>query len=86
MDCQKLTSAYKHYCRPLIIDSNQFGCNPWKVAIMLEELGIPCEHRFAPLANMKKEPFESLNPNGRAPAMEDPNTNIVLFDVSYVPF
>lgn len=53
---------------------------------MLEELGIPYEHRFVPLANMEKEPFESLKPTRRASAIEDPNTNIVLFDVSCVPF
>ncbi|KAF5020207.1 hypothetical protein F66182_7772 [Fusarium sp. NRRL 66182] len=74
--------------KPLIIHSNQFGCNPWKVAIILEELGLPYVHRFVPFEDMKKEPFESLNPNGRAPALEDPNTNIVLFEsgaiVSYI--
>ncbi|KAM0540819.1 hypothetical protein ACHAPJ_013489 [Fusarium lateritium] len=73
---------------PLIIHSNQFGCNPWKVAIILEELEIPYEHHFVAFGDMKKEPFESLNPNGRAPALEDPNTGITLFEscaiVSYI--
>ncbi|VUC23056.1 unnamed protein product [Clonostachys rosea] len=52
----------------LTIHSNQFGCNPWKVAIVLEELGVPYKHEFISFADMKKEPFESLNPNGRAPS------------------
>jgi len=30
---------------------------------------------------MKKEAFEKLNPNGRVPAIEDPNTGITLFEV-----
>jgi glutathione S-transferase len=29
---------------------------------------------------MKKEPYESLNPNGRVPAIEDPNTGITLWE------
>ena len=29
---------------------------------------------------MKKEPFEKLNPNGRVPAVEDPNTGVVLWE------
>lgn len=29
---------------------------------------------------MKKEPFEKLNPNGRVPAIEDPNTGVVLWE------
>lgn len=29
-------------------------------------------------ADLKKEPYESLNPNGRVPAIEDPNTGITL--------
>ena len=30
--------------------------------------------------DLKKEPFESLNPNGRVPAIEDPNTGINLWE------
>lgn len=29
---------------------------------------------------MKKQPFESVNPNGRVPAIEDPNTGITLWE------
>lgn len=29
---------------------------------------------------MKQEPFLSLNPNGRAPAIEDPNTGVTLWE------
>ncbi|KAI0206912.1 glutathione S-transferase II [Astrocystis sublimbata] len=30
--------------------------------------------------NMKKKPFIDLNPNGRCPAIEDPNTDLVLWE------
>ena len=30
--------------------------------------------------DLKKEPFESLNPNGRVPAIEDPNTGMTLWE------
>lgn len=29
---------------------------------------------------MKKDPFERVNPNGRAPAIEDPNTGITIWE------
>ncbi|KAA8571874.1 hypothetical protein EYC84_001828 [Monilinia fructicola] len=32
------------------------------------------------MADLKKEPFEKLNPNGRVPAITDPNTNITLWE------
>lgn len=70
--------------KPLIIHSHKIGANPWKVAIILEELRIPHEHRFVEFKDMKNEPFESLNPNGRAPALEDPNTGITLFEVRFI--
>lgn len=31
-------------------------------------------------ADLKKEPFESINPNGRVPAIEDPNTGLNLWE------
>lgn len=31
-------------------------------------------------ADLKKPPFEKINPNGRVPAIEDPNTNITLWE------
>lgn len=31
-------------------------------------------------ADLKKSPFESINPNGRVPAIEDPNTGTKLWE------
>jgi glutathione S-transferase len=66
----------------LILHGHSQGPNPWKVAIILEELGLPYEHLLCDFADAKKEPFISLNPNGRYPALVDPNQNITLWEVS----
>lgn len=47
---------------------------------MLEELGVPYTTKFMDMGDMKKAPFNKLNPNGRVPAIEDPNTGIVLWE------
>jgi len=41
--------------------------NPSKVLIILEELGLPYQSEWVELENLKKEPFISVNPNGRVP-------------------
>ena len=57
------------------------GPNPWKVVIILEELDIPYETQMNEFPALKQEPFVSINPNGRVPAIEDPNTGIKLWEV-----
>ena len=49
--------------------------NGVKASIMLEELGLPYEVHLVDISkNESKSPeFESLNPNGKIPAMIDPN-------------
>ncbi|KAE8363776.1 glutathione S-transferase [Aspergillus caelatus] len=66
--------------QPIILYSHPYGPNPWKVAIILEELNLPYETRFISFQDVKKEPFVKLNPNGRLPAIEDPNKNITLWE------
>lgn len=48
----------------------------------MEELGIPYDHRLVELSDVKKDPLTRVNPNGRLPAIEDPNTGIVLWEAS----
>lgn len=56
--------------------------NAQKVALLLEELNIPYEHKIWDFPDLKKENFESkLSPNGRVPVIEDPNTGITLWEV-----
>lgn len=47
---------------------------------MLEELKVPYETILHDFPELKQEAFEKLNPNGRTPAIEDPNTGIVLWE------
>ncbi|KAF2198225.1 glutathione S-transferase [Delitschia confertaspora ATCC 74209] len=54
--------------------------NPAKVVIILEELRLPYTGKFVELEDLKKAEFEAVNPNGRVPAIHDPNTNITLWE------
>ena len=67
--------------KPITLYSHASGPNPWKVATLLEELGLPYETVYLQFSDLKKEPFESKNPNGRVPAIEDPNTGVTMFEV-----
>ena len=42
--------------------------------------GLPYETEIMDFGDLKKEPFEKLNPNGRVPAVEDPNTGLTLWE------
>ncbi|KAH7325627.1 glutathione-s-transferase [Stachybotrys elegans] len=66
--------------KPLILYSHTKGPNPWKVALVLEELDIPYDSRYLEFEETKIEPYLSLNPNGKLPALEDPNHNVYLFE------
>ncbi|KAJ5955404.1 hypothetical protein N7501_009683 [Penicillium viridicatum] len=66
--------------KPITVYGHGPGPNPWKVIMVLEELNIPYTHKIVNFPDMKKEPFESINPNGRVPAIEDPNTDITLWE------
>lgn len=54
--------------------------NPWKVLMILEELKVPYETKPVDISDLKKEPYESVNPNGRVPALKDPNTGITIWE------
>ncbi|KAI0456311.1 glutathione S-transferase II [Xylaria acuta] len=56
------------------------GPNPWKVVLVLEELQVPYEIKSIKFEHIKKKPFIDLNPNGRVPAIEDPNTDLILWE------
>ncbi|TGO36238.1 hypothetical protein BHYA_0131g00160 [Botrytis hyacinthi] len=65
---------------PITLYSHPFGPNPWKVALILEELNIPYTTKFVDFSEVKKEPYTQLNPNGRLPSIQDPNTDITLWE------
>ncbi|KAL2751787.1 hypothetical protein ACRALDRAFT_1037559 [Sodiomyces alcalophilus JCM 7366] len=56
------------------------GPNPPKVAIVLEELGLPYEVVAIPFTDVKKPEYLAINPNGRLPAIHDANTDITLWE------
>jgi glutathione S-transferase len=66
--------------KPITVYGHGPGPNPWKVIMVLEELNIPYTHEIVDFQDMKKEPFESINPNGRVPAIKDPNTDTTLWE------
>jgi glutathione S-transferase len=68
--------------KPLVLYGHRGpGPNPQKVAIILEELALPWTIvEINDMGKIKQEPYISLNPNGRLPSLEDPNTGIKLFE------
>ena len=68
--------------KPIVLYGHGGTPNPIKVAILLEELGIPFEVKALDMkTELKAEPYLSINPNGRVPSIEDPNTGVKLFEV-----
>ncbi|KAK3052920.1 hypothetical protein LTR09_005984 [Extremus antarcticus] len=66
--------------KPIHLYSHASGPNPWKVAIILEELGLPYETEFVDFGVIKQKPYTDVNPNGRVPSIKDPNTGITLWE------
>lgn len=58
----------------------KLGPNPPKIAILLEELSIPSDIKDISFADLKKPDYLAINPNGRMPAIQDPNTGITLWE------
>lgn len=51
-----------------------------KVFVLLEQLGVKYDAVSFKFDDIKKKPFIDVNPNGRVPAIEDPNTGITLWE------
>ena len=58
----------------------QGGPNPPKVAILLNELGLPYEIDPISFADVKKPEYLAINPNGRIPAIHDPNRGLTQWE------
>ncbi|KAK5108077.1 hypothetical protein LTR62_008794 [Meristemomyces frigidus] len=70
--------------KPLVLHAHGSGPNPYKIASLLSLLHIPYEVKlwqFGDAPNGVKGPeFLHINPNGRVPALEDPNTGVVSWE------
>ncbi|OBS27893.1 hypothetical protein FPOA_01835 [Fusarium poae] len=64
--------------KPITVYVHSAGPNPFKVIIVLEELSVP--YTKIVVDNPKEDWFVAINPNGRVPAIKDPNSNIVLWE------
>ncbi|KPI37600.1 Glutathione S-transferase 2 [Cyphellophora attinorum] len=66
--------------KPLTLWSHAGGPNPWKVAIILNELDVPYENKVLHDNKNKEKPYTDLNPNGRLPTIEDSNTGAKIWE------
>ncbi|KAI0154318.1 glutathione S-transferase [Xylariaceae sp. FL1272] len=65
---------------PRLLPLLSSGPNPWKVVFLLEELNLSYEIESVAFENMKQKPNTVANPNGRVPAIHDPNTGSTLWE------
>jgi hypothetical protein len=68
--------------KPLTLWGHWGAPNPFKVCIVLDALSLPYETRLLELSEVKQESYVRLNPNGRLPTLQDPNTGLDLSEVS----
>lgn len=66
--------------QPIKLYGGTLGPNPFKVTIILNVLEIPHEDVSIPFSEIKGPAYEAVNPNGRLPAIYDPNTDITLWE------
>ncbi|KAE8148741.1 glutathione S-transferase Ure2-like protein [Aspergillus avenaceus] len=66
--------------KPIRLYGGSFGPNPFKVSIILSELNLPVDPVPMDFGKLKTPAYEAINPNGRLPAIHDPNTGITLWE------
>jgi glutathione S-transferase len=66
--------------QPIKLYGGIIGPNPLKVGIILTLLEVPFEEVTVEFADVKKPAYEAINPNGRLPAIEDPNTGLTIWE------
>jgi glutathione S-transferase len=69
--------------KPIVI-YGKHGPNPPKVRMLVEELGLPYEVIDLQFSELKKPDFLAINPNGRMPAIHDPNINLTLWETGAI--
>jgi glutathione S-transferase len=71
--------------KPLTVFGHWGAPNPWKVRIILEELEIPHEWQEVEFGDVKSDEYLKITPNGRLPAIQDPNTGVTVWEVNGNP-
>jgi len=66
--------------KPITLWGGVMGPNPSKVGIVLTELNIPFICKYVPFNEVKGPEYVAVNPNGRLPAMQDPNKGITIWE------
>ena len=71
--------------KPLVLHAHSTGPNPIKIAAALEFLSLPYTIKMwdfsdNPSTGVKGSTFLSINENGRVPALQDPNTDVVAWE------
>lgn len=78
------TSTSTSNLKPLLLHAHTTGPNPIKIAIALEYLSLPYTVKhwdFSTTSTGVKGPeFLAINPNGRVPALHDPNTDVTSWE------
>lgn len=74
----------RHELKPNILYGGVASPNPSKVAIMLEELGIPFHREEVPLTEVKKPVYEGICPNGRLPDIKGPNSGNTVWETGAI--
>ena len=80
-----IPNGQSNSAQPVTLYGHKRDPSPWKITLILEELDVPYSTKYLEFPDTKVEPFISLNPNGKLPAIWDPNHNVTLFEVSCVP-
>lgn len=60
--------------------SHELGPNPWKVAMILEELGLSYHTIFIDFSLVKSVPYTEICPNGRLPALVDHDNGLTIWE------
>ncbi|PIG85725.1 glutathione transferase 1, partial [Aspergillus arachidicola] len=74
--------------KPITVWLTPSGPNPWKVQVLidstvvliLEELQVPYVIESFRFNDVKLKPYTDIFPNGRVPAIVDPNNNLTLWE------
>jgi glutathione S-transferase len=65
--------------KPIVI-YGKHGPNPPKVRMLAEEIGLPYDLKDIQFSDLKGAEFLAVNPNGRMPAIHDPNEDFTIWE------